>query len=136
MTSSRFGTRYLRPSLDGCVCFVVFDMLELTPHNRNQSAGGLVFIGLALSESSPVRSLSLSSLSLVNASRIPAQASRSTRSSCNPRPPSSTDAFVAVGRPTPRDGGTKPGGGALMAEGAMRDCRMCASDDLMAMCIP
>lgn len=36
---------------------------------------------------------------------------------------------------TPSDGGTNPGGGALIAEGAMRDCRMCASDERIATCI-
>ncbi|KIP11705.1 hypothetical protein PHLGIDRAFT_437851 [Phlebiopsis gigantea 11061_1 CR5-6] len=81
-------------------------------------------------------SRSLVSFNLVNASRMPDHASRSTRSSCSPRPPSSTEASVAVGRPTPRDGGTKPGAGALIADGAIRDWRMCARDDLMAMCTP
>ena len=92
---------------------------------------------------SPARSLSRSSslsfatLSRCNASSTPAQASRSMRSSCSPRLPRAAPAGsvseAAEGRPTPSAGGTKPGGGALMAAGAMRDCRMCASDERIAM---
>ncbi|KAF9817766.1 hypothetical protein IEO21_03225 [Rhodonia placenta] len=54
------------------------------------------------------------------ASRIALQASRSTRSSCSPLPSLLYSPF-ADGIPTPRDGGTNPGGGALIAEGAIRD---------------
>jgi len=65
---------------------------------------------------------------------MPFQASLSTLDSCSP------EVFFAgfpsaEGRPTPSDGGMKPGGGALMADGAMRECRMCARDDRMATCI-
>ena len=65
-----------------------------------------------------VESLSRSSFIRVRAARIPFQASRSTLSSWSPRlvcdEPSD-------GSPTPREGGTNPRGGALMAEGAMRE---------------
>lgn len=57
---------------------------------------------------------------------MPFQASRSIRSSCRPR-----DSLEVAcepegfeGRPTPSEGGMKPGGGALIAEGAIRDCRI------------
>ena len=64
---------------------------------------------------------------------MPTHASRPTLSSCNPRLTSPVSALVvSVGMVTPSDGGTNPGGGALIAEGAMRDCRMCASDERMA----
>lgn len=58
---------------------------------------------------------------------MPFHASRSILSSCKPRfflKGSSVD-----GRPTPREGGIKPGGGALMVEGAIRECRIWARDD-------
>lgn len=56
----------------------------------------------------------------VSAARMFFHESRSTLSSWSPL-------FLRVvlpseGRPTPREGGTKPGGGALMAEGAIREC--------------
>lgn len=64
---------------------------------------------------------------------MPTHASRPIRSSCSPR---LSPVFVlSVGMVTPNDGGTNPGGGALIAEGAMRDCRMCASDERIATCI-
>jgi len=40
--------------------------------------------------------------------------------------------FVSDERPTPRDGGMKLGAGALMADGAIREWRMWASDDRSA----
>lgn len=55
-------------------------------------------------------------------------------SSCNPGLASPVP-VPSVGMVTPSDVGTNPGGGALIAEGAMRDCRMCASDERMATCI-
>ena len=89
---------------------------------------------------SPCFSFSLASFSFVSAFRMPLHASRSTRSSCNPRPPVSVSAAsVSVvelfGKPTPREGGMNPGGGAFMAEGAMREWRMCARDERMAIWI-
>lgn len=49
---------------------------------------------------------------------MPTHASRSVRSSCRPLVP------VALGRPTPSEGGTNPRGGAVIADGAIRDWRM------------
>ncbi len=66
---------------------------------------------------------------------MPFHASRSTRSSCSPRSPLAAPSASAEGRPTPSGGGMKFGGGALIADGAMRDWRICARDDRMAMCI-
>lgn len=88
---------------------------------------------------SPVATLlsdsrSFVSLSRVNASNTPFHASRSTRSSCSPRFLELTPS-VAARRPAPRVGGTKPGGGASIAEGAIRDCRMCANEERMVSCI-
>lgn len=80
-----------------------------------------------------MRSCSRAALRRVSAFRIPTHASRPTLSSCSPRLSSPVPA--SVGMVTPSEGGTNPGGGALMAEGAMRDCRTCASDDRMATCI-
>ena len=65
---------------------------------------------------------------------MPTHASRLILSSCNPGLASPVP-VPSVGMVTPSDGGTNPGGGALIAEGAMRDCRMCASDERMATCI-
>lgn len=65
---------------------------------------------------------------------MPTHASRPILSSCNPRLPSPVP-VPSVGMVTPSDGGTNPEGGALIAEGAMRDCRICASDERMATCI-
>lgn len=67
-------------------------------------------------------------------------ASRPTLSSCNPgltspAPVTAPAPVPSVGMVTPSDGGTNPGGGELIAEGAMRDCRMWASDERMATCI-
>lgn len=71
----------------------------------------------------------------MRASRIPFHASRSIRSSCRPRFPLSVGPVGLEGRPTPRGGGTKLGGGALIAEGAIRDCRICARDERIAIWI-
>lgn len=81
---------------------------------------------------------SLASRSRVRALRMPFQASLSTLSSCKPR---ASLCFVAgssvsldgVGIGIPNEGGTKPGGGALMAEGAIRECRIWASEDRIAL---
>ena len=82
----------------------------------------------------PDASPSVACFNRVKASNIPFHASLSTRSSCRPR------LFCALslsvdGRPTPREGGTKPRGGAFIADGAIRDCRMCANDERMVSCI-
>lgn len=81
-------------------------------------------------------SLSLTSLIRVNASRMPFHASRSMRSSCNPRFSLAISSSAPEGSPTPREGGMNPGGGALIAEGAMRDCLICARDERMAIWMP
>jgi hypothetical protein len=65
-----------------------------------------------------------------SAFKIPFHASRSTLSSCSPR--FFWSELPSEGRPTPSEGGTKPGGGALIAEGAILECRMCANDDRIA----
>ena len=82
---------------------------------------------------------SCSSLSLFNASKMPFHASRSIRSSCSPRfcfcwselVPAS--ALAAAGIPTPSDGGTKLGAGALIADGAMREYVIWARELRMAL---
>lgn len=66
----------------------------------------------------------------VRAARIFVHESRSTLSSWSPL-------FLRVvlpsdGSPTPREGGTNPGEGALMADGAMRECLTCASEERIA----
>ena len=84
-----------------------------------------------------------SSLKRVSASSTPRHASRSTRSSCNPRdlpacpfvwgPPSAVlGSVLFFGRPTPSAGGINPRGGAFIVLGAMRDWRMWASEERMA----
>jgi len=67
----------------------------------------------------------------IRAVRMPFQASRSTLSSCKPLFLRMV-LLLSAGRPTPRDGGMKPGGGALIADGAIRECLICANEDLMA----
>lgn len=77
-----------------------------------------------------VRSRSFACFNRVKASNIPFHASLSILSSCKPllflESTPSED-----GRPTPREGGTEPGGGAFIAEGAIRDWRIWAKEDLM-----
>ena len=67
---------------------------------------------------------------------MPFHASRSMRSSCSPRFPLAAPSASPEGNPTPREGGMNPGGGAFIADGAIRDCLMCARDERMAMWIP
>ena len=82
----------------------------------------------------PSSSCSRAALRRARAFRMPTHASRPILSSCNPGLASPVP-VPSAGMVTPSDGGTNPGGGALIAEGAMRDCRMCASDERMATCI-
>ena len=85
----------------------------------------------------PACSRSRASLMRVSAFRTPTHASRSTRSSCRPRlpraAPSGSISDEPDGRPTPSAGGTNPGGGALIAEGATRAWRMCAREERISM---
>jgi len=95
----------------------------------------------------------LASINRVSASRAPRHASRSTRSSSNPRvfsfacewlppapvplePRSDTSGGRGKGSPTPCGGGTNPAGGAVRTAGEMRAARMCASEERRAICIP
>ena len=94
-----------------------------TPRRRRVSSG-----------SPASSSCARAALRRVRAFRMPPHASRPTLSSCKPRLTSPVPVPPA-GIVTPSDGGTNPGGGALIAEGAMRDWRMCASDERMATCI-
>lgn len=71
----------------------------------------------AISESLAVPRTALTRL---RASNTPFHASLSTRSSCSPRLTRGVPS-VSGGRLTPREGGTKLGGGALIADGAMRE---------------
>lgn len=75
-------------------------------------------------------SLPFASLIRVRAVRIPCHASRSILSSCKPR--FFREELPSAGSPTPSDGGMKPEGGALIADGAIRECLICASEDLIA----
>ena len=97
--------------------------------------------------SCPCSSVSaLAAWSLSRACKIPIHASRSILSSCKPLgaldaeadagtevdAEAEVDADASEGTPTPKVAGTKPTGGALIAEGAMREWRICASDDRIA----
>jgi len=76
-------------------------------------------------------SLDKSPFTRLSDSKTPFQASLSTLSSWRPRLMRKV-LFVSDERPTPRDGGMKLGAGALMADGAIREWRMWASDDRSA----
>jgi len=61
---------------------------------------------------------------------MPFHASRSTLSSCSPR--FFREELPSEGNPTPREGGINLAGGALIADGAIRECLIWAKDDLIA----
>lgn len=75
---------------------------------------------LHYSDMSVFREASWADFNRPSASNIPFHASLSTLSSCRPR---FTREFPSIsgGSPTPREGGIKLGGGALIADGAMRE---------------
>ncbi len=72
----------------------------------------------------------LAALMRVSASSTPFHAYVSILSSWSPR--GFLDDSSTEGKPTPSDGGTNPGGGALIADGAMRECLMWARDERSA----